>query len=169
MNAVRCRPRRFLDENNLEQDHLDDVATFVERHCGTPTLEFSAPRATPTVPGAYVPGSGGTAPPPTAPTYTSRRPVVPGAYVPGGATARVQTHDFPQEEFVYLAAVKLDGLRRKLEEFNADVSDPELALNVGEMTVLFKGWWLRYIMLTPASAYPHWCLVDDTQYRGIIS
>eukprot|EP00041_Stephanoeca_diplocostata_P006495 m.87254 g.87254 ORF g.87254 m.87254 type:complete len:826 (-) comp16396_c1_seq10:135-2612(-) len=131
--------QRFLDENNLEQDHLDDVATFVERHCGTPTLEFSAPRATPTVPGAYVPGSGGTAPPPTAPTYTSRRPVVPGAYVPGGATARVQTHDFPQEEFVYLAAVKLDGLRRKLEEFNADVSDPELALNVGEMTVLFKG------------------------------
>lgn len=51
----------------------------------------------------------------------------------------VHAIDFPQQEYVHLSAVKLDGLRRKLDKFNADVADPELTLSQGEVTVLFKG------------------------------
>lgn len=106
--------QRFLDENELSQALLDQVVDFVEKNATAPTLEFSQPRTTPSVPGAYVPGGAGAA----------------------GSSSKMASAHFPLRESICMASVKFDGLFAKLREYNTTAS-PEVQLDteaIGRIT-----------------------------------
>ena len=96
--------QKFIDENELEQDHLDEVADFIEKNGAAPTLTFANAEPVNMDP---LTGAGGWRPSAAAPV------------------AAAPASPFPVTACVTFKAVKTAGLLKKIHEFNAVVPEAQ--------------------------------------------
>lgn len=140
--------QRFIDTNSLNQDFLDQVATFIETQVGADatTLTTAASSDPLTGGGRYIPrGNAGEA---AGAAAGIGSPLTAGRYIPGGGGAAAAPSRPPPpprkliphpDGFVTMSASdQLEKIRTKLTEFHAalgaaSVSDAEIELVFGSL------------------------------------
>ncbi|GAB0492721.1 hypothetical protein MMPV_003990 [Pyropia vietnamensis] len=135
--------QRFIDTNSLNQDFLDQVATFIETQVGADATALTTAASSDPLTGGgrYIPrGNAGAA---AGAAASNGSPLAAGRYIPGGGDATTAPSRPPPpprkliphpDGFVTMSASdQLDKIRTKLTEFHAtlgvaSVSDAEIEL-----------------------------------------
>lgn len=132
--------QRFIDDNEISQEFLDQVAQFIEQQVPAEALQAPAPgRSDPLTGGSrYVPRGTGAH---TAST-SQGDPLTGGSrYVPGGSNVPSRGLPPPRKLIphrngvvTYKSSDQLDKIQQKLSEFNSEIAkaNADLALNMEE-------------------------------------